>query len=156
MEHLPASVTEVTYSTADEFLAALRPSSSPWRTGGWIFRGCKERSYQLSPSAWRESGRATLHYAFERVIESLRECYDDVTLLDNSMINLGPNQNVRVELAWMCAEIEAIREFLSFCDEVGQPILEPNPESVFPTPKDVVDERHSGTQFPATLWRSVA
>lgn len=113
------------FTTAGEFLAALRPSSSRWLEEGkfqssWVFRGHEDATWKLEPSAWRKATRETREFRslqssvteteVERVKRDLQGPFDSYVS--------GTNR-IQEIIAQKKFEFWQVRSFCSIVDELG-------------------------------------
>ena len=128
--------------TAREFLEALRRSNSYWWEGDqipWVFRGHKDASWALLPSAWRTgdaiiaNARTEATRRFERVMpaQRLHWAFGNHVTGQTAFGNDDADLQKRLTIE-STAELLPVYEFLLTCDRLGlpTPILQLPPDPV--------------------------
>lgn len=145
---MPSDAFERTdLSSAEEFLAYLRPSGDHWMRKGvneWIFRGVHEfDTWRLVPSSWRSAVREPFEHVKAQLAPLLDEAWDRICeggMLEglwrpvNYQDQRAPtDENKELLLEHMlhfACEQGCVRRFADLADDLGLPVLGASDEAV--------------------------
>lgn len=115
---------EITYSTASDFLSAMRRSNPLWLGDGeWenntIFRGQSRESWDLSPSAWRREVQSHPLYQQIGQIDASNDVQAAFDSLDSSVLRNGGIERVRTLMRQKRFEVGVVHAFAWMADRLG-------------------------------------
>lgn len=118
-------VEETNVTTARDFLALIRPTNSFWGTGdnsSWYFRGQSDATWPLTPRAWRVAPPSGLESLTASFLELLKEP-EWSREIDDFARRLHVKKSEKSDfcslLAHLSAEVDAVKHFAGFADELG-------------------------------------
>lgn len=118
------AVDRIDFDSANDFLEYLRPTRDHWGDGAdisWYFRGQADHRWTLTPRAWRPGPLTNLADEFRAFLD--REERDGtVRLARRHSIPARRVTNFVEYLAAIAAEVDAVKHFAEFADELGYPV----------------------------------
>jgi len=120
---------ESRFTSAEEFLAYLRPSNSVWHEGldnPWLFRGHADATWELLPSSLREEGKAALRKLTgenEPPTDAIKEALFVKFGLGRQLPLDAPVLERFIEAFYQArSEVDAVAQFASLADKLGMRI----------------------------------